>query len=183
MQHSRTVHLDQSRQNASENRQRFLGRDLPHPLQLVPERLSVQILHHDVGGIIFLKAVKHVNNLLLRTKLRQLLGFLQEFLLAGHKLLMVFAAVDGDAGDSRHAGAELAGQIFLHRTADAQHLIVGEISDAESAGTQHPADNKPVLQSCTCRQLIGLVGGNAARCPAVGAGRSRIVICIKTAQT
>ena len=81
------------------------------------------------------------------------------------------------------SGAELAGQIFLHRTADAQHLIVGEISDAESAGTQHPADNKPVLQSCTCRQLIGLVGGNAARCPAVGAGRSRIVICIKTAQT
>ena len=122
------------------------------------ERYSVDILHHDIGRIVFIEHVPHAHYGIQASHSGGFLCFLDESLAA------FFQGRPCAAGAPAHLGAAA---LSAHRSScrevlfDAhgrpQCLVIADIGEAESSLAEHPADHIPLAQDRPAGQcLIGL---------------------------
>jgi hypothetical protein len=76
-------------------------------------------------------------------KLRKPLGFVYELAQAVLELFLLGPLIHGDMCLPRRARGKLAGQVFLDGDFLFQQGIPAYVRDAETAETQHPADDVP----------------------------------------
>ena len=89
---SNCMDMLKGRKNRREHSNGFAYRNLPITFKIGGQGLAIEVLHHDIGCIIFFKTIIDVHNALLVLKLHQALCFVQKFKHTIMELLSLVAA-------------------------------------------------------------------------------------------
>ena len=109
---------------------------------------ALNVLHHEIGRIVFFKIVVDSHDIGIALKGRQRPGLLQETLLAVDEIIFSGAGVGRD-GAGAVSGCHGVGKIFLDCHPFLGLIILRQIGDAEAALTQYPTQNIPTSQNGT----------------------------------
>ena len=107
---------------------------------ILPQGLPLYILHHDIGGVVRQKGVKHAHHVGDVVQRHQRLGLGDKLAHAGHKIRPLVAAHGRNLGASSFPGGDAAGEIFLNGYPPVQRDIIPQIGDAKAALSQAPAN-------------------------------------------
>ena len=113
----------------------------PLVLDVGLEADALHILHDEVGGAVLLEVAAHPHDVWVAQKLGQHPGLIQEALQAVAEVLLPLPGEDGDLGGAGDPGGHGLGQELLDGHLDVQHLVQGQVGDAEAALAQHPAQD------------------------------------------
>ena len=137
------MHPIQRRHNGLQNPQGFLRAEPSARIAGVEHQVgALDILHHHVGGVVFLKAAVDAYDLRHRGELRQSTGFPQEPLPAGGVLLLTVGGEKLNPGSlGRIPGDHGAGEKLLDGHRSLQLPIPAQVCNAVAALPQRPSDN------------------------------------------
>ena len=159
-----------------------LRRDSRFLFQILAQRDTVEIFHHEIGRFVCGEAVVDVDNAFLILKRGQALCFVQEFFLAKLEIFAFFSCKNSQAALAGAAGSILAGQIFLDCNLMQQQRVPREISHAEAAMPQCAANDVALFQDCA-RPHIGRKFRLGSLCiAAVRADVERVVVLLKASK-
>ena len=150
-------------------------------LQIRFQADAIQILHHNIGCPVTLKAIVDMDDSRNRGKLCQMPGFINGLPDTVPKLCFLLAPVYSQRLLSRHPGRQIAGQIFLDRHPPLNQVIPANVGDSKAARAEHPAHNITLVQDISRRQIVGLARLCIRRIPAMRANIITVVILLHTA--
>ena len=173
----------QAVQHAQYNGKGLFHRHFPLSVQPGLERFAIQIFHHDIGRIIFLKKVKNMGNSRNISKLRQPLGLIQSLSHSYLKLFLFVSSVNCHFSLIEHTSGKFHREIFFDRHLFAEQTVVSNIGNSKSPGAQHLSHHVSACKNRTRRNIMHLPCGSSIYIAAVGAGGKSLLILLHTAQT
>ena len=109
------------------------------PRNVILKGNALDIVHDEIGGLIFVKIIRHPGDIGLPHKFGQNPGLLPEALLPVGKVLPAGRRAGHNPRPIR-PDSHLAGHVLFHCHLSRKPLIPGQVSDAKSALAQHPAN-------------------------------------------
>lgn len=131
--------------------------------QHVLEGDALQVVHHQVGRVVFGKEIAHAHDAGLSVEARQRARLLQEGFQALVEALFPLPGKGSDLRLTGGAARAILGQVFLDGQLNAKHQVVGQVRGAKAAMAQPLAYQILARQHGSRPQVRGAAGGVSSR--------------------